>query len=82
MTDTHRALARQLAELFGQLPQVEAVAVAGSLTSGAGTDKSTDIDLYVYTTALVPLEARLAMVEERRRRITRGHEPGLLGPGG
>ena len=37
--------------------------MAGSLTSGAGTDKSTDIDLYVYTTALVPLEARLAMIE-------------------
>lgn len=63
MTDAHRALARQLTDLFSQLPQVEAVAVAGSLTSGAVTDKSTDIDLYVYTTALVPLENRLAMIE-------------------
>lgn len=63
MIDTHQSLARQLASLFSQHPQVEAVAVAGSLTSGAAVDDSTDIDLYVYTTAPVPLEDRLAIVE-------------------
>jgi hypothetical protein len=61
--NTHQMLASRLAGLFSQFPQVEAVAVSGSLTSGASTDSASDIDLYVYTTGVIPLEQRLALVE-------------------
>jgi hypothetical protein len=60
---SHQMLAQQLADLYSRFPQVQAVAIAGSITSGAVTDLSSDIDLYVYTTALVPLAERLALVE-------------------
>ncbi len=64
MTDTpHQSLANRLAGLFSQFPQVESVAMAGSLTSGAAADLSSDIDLYVYTSAPVPLTDRIALVE-------------------
>lgn len=59
----HLTLAHRLAGLFRQFPQVEAVCLGGSRTSGAAADTVSDIDLYVYTTALVPLEDRLALVE-------------------
>ncbi len=64
MTDTpYRSLALRLAGLFSQFPQVEAVAMAGSLATGAAADLSSDIDLYVYTSALIPLAERAALVE-------------------
>ncbi len=56
-------LARRLAELFANLPEVEAVALAGSLTGGL-IDQASDIDLYVYTTSEIPLQARMAIVEK------------------
>ncbi|MBE0699447.1 MAG: DUF4037 domain-containing protein [Anaerolineaceae bacterium] len=56
-------LARQLSGLFACFPQVEAIALSGSLTSGAAFDPASDIDLYVFTTAPVPLEQRLNLVE-------------------
>ncbi|MFL7811100.1 MAG: hypothetical protein AB8I80_20850, partial [Anaerolineae bacterium] len=44
-------LARALAASFSAFPQIEAIAVAGSLAADAA-DADSDIDLYVYTTAL------------------------------
>lgn len=57
------ALAEKLAGLFGALPQVEAVALGGSLAGGSA-DPTSDIDLYVYTRAPIPLEARRRIVEQ------------------
>ncbi|HPH97904.1 MAG TPA: DUF4037 domain-containing protein [Anaerolineaceae bacterium] len=58
-------LTRQIAAFFGTLPQVEAVAVAGSRGRGGGAvDGASDIDLYVYTRAEIPLAARRALVEQ------------------
>ena len=47
-TASHLNLARELAAAFRAFPQVEAVAVGGSLASGE-VDAGSDIDLYVYT---------------------------------
>ncbi len=60
----HLTLARELASAFSIFPQVEAVAVGGSLASGTA-DAGSDIDLYVYTTLLIPLPAREALVAQR-----------------
>ena len=54
-------LATRLAALFGELPQVVAVALGGSSASGAA-DAASDIDLYIYTSAEIPLSAREAVV--------------------
>lgn len=57
-------LARQTADLFAALPQVVAVALAGSRGAAAGSsDSASDIDLYVYTRGAIPLAARRAIVE-------------------
>jgi hypothetical protein len=54
-------LAHKLAELFAELPQVEAVALGGSQAGGM-TDAASDIDLYVYTRADIPVETRRGIV--------------------
>jgi hypothetical protein len=60
----HLQLARQIADLFALLPQVKAIALAGSRGSGIGTsDSASDIDLYVYTRGEIPLESRITIVE-------------------
>ena len=59
LTETN--LATRLATLFGELPQVVAVALSGSLASGAA-DAASDIDLYVYTRADLPLNVRESLV--------------------
>jgi predicted nucleotidyltransferase len=61
----HGQLARALARRFQQFPTVVAVAVGGSQASGAG-DALSDIDLYVFTTAVIPLQAREALVAEMK----------------
>jgi hypothetical protein len=58
-------LARELARRFQEFPTVEAVAWGGS-QAAAGGDRLSDIDLYVYTTAVIPLAAREALVAELR----------------
>ncbi len=63
-TSLHLILARELASAFSAFPQVEAVAVGGSLASGAA-DAGSDIDLYVCTTSVIPLPAREAQVAQR-----------------
>jgi hypothetical protein len=57
----HASLARKLADLFADLPQVEAIAWGGSQIGGI-TDPSSDIDLYVYTQADIPLAIRQEIV--------------------
>jgi predicted nucleotidyltransferase len=59
----HLNLARKIAELFSACPGVEAIALAGSQAAGA-VDQDSDIDLYVYTTAGVPLSNRVAVVDQ------------------
>ncbi len=57
------ALAGRVAALFAALPQVEAVALSGS-QAGAAVDEVSDIDLYVYTRADIPLATRQAIVDQ------------------
>jgi hypothetical protein len=60
----HLQLAKNIADLFAPLEQVEAVVLGGSRGSAArATDTASDVDLYVYTRADVPLEARLPIIE-------------------
>ena len=59
---SHDALAARLAGLYAALPQVEAVALSGS-RAGSAVDAASDIDLYIYTRAEIPLESRQAIVE-------------------
>ena len=54
------AVAGRVAAAFGELPQVAAVAWAGSRAVGGGDDAS-DIDLYVYAEESVPLATRGAI---------------------
>lgn len=61
-TNLHRALAHKLAQAFTQFPAVEAVALGGSQAGGM-TDPTSDIDLYVFTRAEIPLAERAALVE-------------------
>jgi hypothetical protein len=64
MPRTHLQLARQLADLFATLPNVEAVALAGSQASGADfCDQESDIDVYVYSQGEIPFENRQRIVE-------------------
>jgi hypothetical protein len=64
MTDSspspHLDLARRLAARFGQLPQVEAVALTGSLGMDVA-DAHSDIDLYVYLRADIPVADRMTI---------------------
>src|ERR1044072_2464983 len=57
-------LAQSIAESFAGLPEVEAVALGGSATSGnAGPDS--DIDMYVYITREIPVATRSRLIEPR-----------------
>lgn len=62
MPSPHFSLAQKISNLFAELPQVEAVCLAGSQRSGS-TDSASDIDLYIYTRAEIPLEIRRQIVE-------------------
>lgn len=63
MTDNHLKLANALAIRFGELPEVEAVAIGGSVAAGTA-DPSSDIDLYVYTKSDIPPDQRIAIARE------------------
>lgn len=54
----HLELAHKLAAEFGRLEEVKAIALGGSVASGAAGPGS-DIDLYVFTTVPVPLQKRI-----------------------
>ena len=58
-------LVQHLANLFGDLPQVEAVGLGGSQVNRQTLiDSTSDIDLYVFTHAEIPLEVRWEIVEK------------------
>jgi hypothetical protein len=57
---------KQIANAFGSMPGVEAVAWCGSAAMGVA-DAHSDFDFYVYTSAPVPLESRRAFILERSR---------------
>lgn len=57
------SLARTVAALYAELPAVTAVVVAGSLAAGVADDQS-DIDLYVYSLAELPLDDRRRIAQQ------------------
>lgn len=60
-------LARRLAAGFAALPSVAAVALGGSTVTGLAAAES-DLDLYVYTDAPIPVAARAAIAGPAARR--------------
>ncbi len=71
------SLAKRIAERFAAIPEVEAVALAGSRQSHFA-DENSDIDLYVYASAIVPLQQRaeVAGAAERAELGNSFWEPG------
>lgn len=61
---SYEELAQEIAEELRRAPQVLAVAMAGSSTSG-NRDARSDIDLYVYAPEEVPLGLRREIAERR-----------------
>jgi Domain of unknown function (DUF4037) len=59
----HISLARRLADLFALLHQVRAVALGGSLAGGI-VDQGSDIDIYIFTLADIPLKMRHDIVSQ------------------
>ena len=59
----HLELARRLAAEFSRFDEVKAIALGGSVASGAAGPGS-DIDLYVFTTAPVPLQKRKELADK------------------
>jgi hypothetical protein len=59
-------LAKQIAARFEAIPQVEAVALAGSQTSPFA-DQRSDIDLYVYASEPVALSSRAKVARDARQ---------------
>lgn len=72
--------ARQLATHFAVLPQVEAVALGGSLSSGA-SDSGSDIDLYVYTRAEIVRAEREAIIARAGGALQSNLDANYWGPG-
>jgi len=62
------AVGQQIAAMYGALPQVEAVALAGSHTTGHAGPGS-DIDLYVYVREGLPVDVRASMIRARAERM-------------
>ena len=62
MKNKYIELAQRVAASFAARPEVEAVALGGSL-GGKISDAASDIDLYVYTYQDIPLEARIEIME-------------------
>ncbi len=60
---TYLKLSEEIASRLEQFPQVEAITLSGSQTSGT-TDQHSDIDLYIYLTRKIPLEARQKIVDD------------------
>ena len=55
---------QEIADAFGAIDGVEAVVWCGSAALG-NADAFSDFDLYVYTNAPVPVEAREAVIAKR-----------------
>ena len=65
MNSAHITLATRIAEQFKIVNGVEAITLGGSNTSGT-IDKHSDVDLYIYSNKIVPLDTRQAIVERMR----------------
>jgi hypothetical protein len=63
MNDKQLQLSQQIAGRFAQLPEVEAVALAGSLMGSMGEALS-DLDIYIYVQHDIPAEVRSAIGAE------------------
>lgn len=63
MDQQHLAVAEKVARRFSQLSEVQAVAVAGSQLS-TDSNKSSDIDIYVYSITEIPAHLRTAIGTE------------------
>ncbi|MCC7449394.1 MAG: DUF4037 domain-containing protein [Anaerolineae bacterium] len=61
------AIAGEVAAQFGRLPQVEAVVLAGSQTAG-NAGPTSDLDMYVYLSADLPVLARESIITPRAAR--------------
>ncbi|NEQ27504.1 MAG: DUF4037 domain-containing protein, partial [Microcoleus sp. SIO2G3] len=61
-------LAKAIAAKFGALPQVMAVALAGSQASGV-SDEVSDYDFYVYVREEIPVAARKVIAQEFAERL-------------
>jgi len=59
-------VARRVAKRFAALPQVEAVALAGSRAAEL-SDAGSDVDLYVYVSEDIPLEMRAKIAADAQR---------------
>ncbi len=64
MKDPIRDFAEKLATAYSTIPQVKAVALAGSRTGSSEPDASSDIDLYVYQDGEIPISARQQIASE------------------
>jgi hypothetical protein len=80
MDSIHLHLAKQIADLFAALPQVEAVALGGSRAGGA-SDAASDIDLYVYTQGAIPVETRRSIVDRSGGAAQASLDLNYWGPG-
>ena len=75
LTANAPAIVQRLTRAFGELPQVVAVALAGSRGT-ATSDLESDFDLYVYTLRDVPVEFRRGLMDESAEINNRFWEPG------
>src|SRR5688572_20789769 len=60
INEINLSLARRVADRFSQLPDVEAIAIAGSQATGVAGQAS-DIDLYIYPRVDIPADVRYAI---------------------
>jgi len=68
-------LAKAIADKFGNLPQVLAVALAGSRTTGFANEAS-DYDFYVYIKEEISVETRETIAKEFAQRLEiNTHQP-------
>ena len=58
-----REVINSIADDFKQFPQVKAIAIGGSKSTGKA-DKSSDIDIEIYTDGKIPAEDRLAIAKK------------------
>ncbi|NQT61582.1 MAG: DUF4037 domain-containing protein [Candidatus Marinimicrobia bacterium] len=59
----HFSLARRVADQFKAVAEVEAIALGGSQISGS-IDNHSDIDLYIFSNEIIPLNTRRSIVEQ------------------
>lgn len=66
--NTTATLVLAIADEFAKLPEVQAVTLGGSHATDE-EDPTSDLDLYVFSTKEIPVEARAAIIEPRASRM-------------